>query len=145
MVRSVIAALATLFLFAACGGASSSTPPSEPPAAVDPSGEWRLVQGAVDGQALMLLPDVPITLVVEGSGVSGRSACNQYFGEFTIVDGRVTLGGLGGTEMACEEPIMTLEAAYMSGLAKVDTARMDGETLVLTGPAVELRFERTAS
>ena len=35
-----------------------------------------------------------------------RSACNQYFGEFALVDGRVTLGGLGGTEMACAEPIM---------------------------------------
>jgi len=93
---------------------------------------------------LELPDDAPVTLNVEGSQVSGRSGCNQYFGEFTLVDGRVTLGGLGGTEMACEEPIMALEAAYLGGLAKVGAARMDGETLVLTGPAVELRFKRTA-
>lgn len=144
MLRSVTAALAALLLVAACGGASVTTTSSEPPAAVDPSGAWQLVDGTVDGQALLLPPDVPVTLVVEGSGVSGRSACNQYFGEFTIVDGKVTLGGLGGTEMACEEPIMTLEAAYLGGLAKVDSARTDGESLVLTGPGVELRFERAA-
>jgi heat shock protein HslJ len=144
MLKSVIAAVAAVLLVAACGGASVTTTPSEPPAAVDPAGEWQLVAGTVDGRALMLLPDVPVTFVVEGSRVSGRSACNQYFGEFTIVDGKVTLGGLGGTEMACEEPIMTLEAAYLSGLAKVDSARMDGEALVLTGPQVELRFEGPA-
>jgi heat shock protein HslJ len=142
MSRPRIAALAALFVFAACGGASVTTTPSEPPSGVDPNGEWQLIEGSVDGQTLTLPPDVPVTLVVEGSGVSGRSGCNQYFGEFTLVDGRVTLGGLGGTEMACEVPIMALEAAYLGGLAKVDWARMDGETLVLTGPAVELRFER---
>jgi heat shock protein HslJ len=142
MSRPRIAALAALLVFAACGGASVTTTPSEPPSVVDPNGEWQLIEGSVDGQTLTLPPDVPVTLVVEGSGVSGRSGCNQYFGEFTLVDGRVTLGGLGGTEMACEEPIMALEAAYLGGLAKVDSARMDGETLVLTGPAVELRFER---
>jgi heat shock protein HslJ len=143
MLRPVIAALAALFVLAACG-ASVTSPPSAPPAAVDPSGEWQLVAGSVDGQTLTLPPDVPDRLVVDGSAVSGRSACNQYFGQFAVVDGRVTLGGLGGTEMACEEPIMTLEAAYLGALARVESARMDGETLVLTGPAVELRFERTA-
>ena len=44
--------------------------------------------------------------------------------------------------MACEEPIMTLEGAYLAGLAKIDAARMDGDALVLTGPGTELRFER---
>jgi heat shock protein HslJ len=143
MLRPVIAALAALLVLAACGGASATDTPTEPPAALDSSGEWQLIKGTVDGQALMLPPDAPVTLVVEGSGVSGRSGCNQYFGEFTIVDGTVHLGGLGGTEMACEEPLMTLEAAYLSGLAKVNSARMDGDTLVLTGPAVEFRFDRT--
>ena len=144
MLRLVLAALAALVLVAACGAAALTTQPSEP-TAVDPAGQWQLVAGTVDGQTLMLPPDVPVTLVVEGSGVTGRSACNQYFGEFTIAGGSVTLGGLGGTEMACEPPIMALEAAYMAGLAKVQSAHMDGTALVLTGPAVELRFEPVVS
>ena len=37
---------------------------------------------------------------------------------------------------------MTLEAAYLGGLAKVDSARMDADQLVMTGPGTELRFER---
>ena len=143
MLRPVIAALAALFVIAACD-ASLSAAPSDPAAAIDPSGEWQLAEGTVDGQPLVLRDDAPITFIVEGSRVSGRSACNQYFGEFTVVDGTVRLSGLGGTEMACEEPIMSLEAAYMGSLAKVDSSRLDGETLVLSGPGVQLRFERTA-
>jgi heat shock protein HslJ len=142
MLSPVIAAFAALVFVAACGPAPVTTQPSEPPAAIDPAGPWELESGTLADQPLALVAGAPITLVVEGSQVSGRSACNQYFGEFAIVDGKVTLGGLGGTEMACEEPIMTLEAAYLSALAKVDSARMDGSALVLTGPLAELRFER---
>ena len=143
MSRFVAAAFAAIVVFvAACGGASVPSVPSAPPVALEPRGEWLLTAGTVDGQPLALVADAPVTFAVEGSNISGRSACNQYFGQFALVDGRVTLSGLGGTEMACEEPIMTLEGAYLTGLAKVDAARMDGETLVLTGPGTELRFER---
>jgi heat shock protein HslJ len=142
MLRPIIAALAVLWLVAACAGSSVTTVPSEPPAALDPAGAWQLIAGTVDGQPLALVVDAPVTFVVDGSNVSGRSACNQYFGQFALVDGRVTLGGLGGTEMACDDPIMRLEGAYLAGLAKVDAALLDGEALVLTGPGTELRFER---
>jgi heat shock protein HslJ len=142
MWRPVIPALVALFVLAGCGDASVTSPPSDPPVAFDPAGTWQLVQGSVDGEMLELPDDAPVTLNVEGSQVSGRSGCNQYFGEFTLVDGRVTLGGLGATEMACEEPIMTLEAAYLSGLAKAESARPDGNNLLLVGPGVELRYER---
>jgi heat shock protein HslJ len=141
MLRPVIAALAALLLVA-CGGAPASITPSEGPAALDPAGSWQLVNGTVDGQPLPLDADAPVTLIVDGSGVSGESACNRYFGEFAVVDGRVTLRNLGGTEMACAEPVMALEAAYLAGLAKVDGAAIDGDVLVLTGPGVELQFER---
>ncbi len=143
MSRLLAAAFAAIVvLVAACGGASVPSVPSVPPVALEPGGEWLLTAGTVDGQQLTLVADAPVTFVVEGSNVSGRSACNQYFGQFALVDGHVSLSGLGGTEMACEEPIMTLEGAYLAGLAKIDAARMDGDALVLTGPGTELRFER---
>ena len=143
MSRLLAAAFAAIVvLVAACGGASVPSVPSVPPVALEPGGEWLLTAGSVDGQQLTLVADAPVTFVVEGSNVSGRSACNQYFGQFALVDGHVSLSGLGGTEMACEEPIMTLEGAYLAGLAKIDAARMDGDALVLTGPGTELRFER---
>ena len=140
----LVPALAALLVVSACAAAAgpSAPAPSDPPAAFDPNGAWELVEGSADGQPLPLVEDARVTLIVEGSSVGGQSACNQYFGAFTVVDGRVTLGGLGGTEMACAEPVMALEAAYHAALVKVQAASMDGDALVLSGPDVELRFER---
>ena len=87
MLRPVIAALAALVFVAGCGGTPSSTTPTDPPAAFDPAGSWRLVNGTVDAQPLPLDADAPITLIVDGSGVSGQSGCNRYFGEFGVVEG----------------------------------------------------------
>jgi heat shock protein HslJ len=142
MLRPVMAAFAALLLVVACAAQSISTTPSDPSAVIDPSGGWVLVEGTADGQPLVLRDAAPVTFNVEGSQVSGRSGCNQYFGEFGLAGGRVTLGQLGGTEMACEEPLMALEAAYLAGLATVDSARMDAGQLVLTGPGTELHFQR---
>jgi heat shock protein HslJ len=142
MLIPVIAALAALFLAGACSSSSTTPVPSVPTPAVGPTGQWQLVQGTVDGQALALDDDARVTLLVDGSSVSGESACNRYFGEFAVVDGRLTLGGLGATEMACAEPVMAIEAAYLAGLARVDSARMEGDVLVLGGPDAEFRFER---
>jgi heat shock protein HslJ len=144
MLRTISAAFIAFLFVAACGGTAASAPssPSTAPAAVDPDGQWQLVSGTVDGQQLALNDDARVTLVVEGSSVSGDSACNRYFGEFTMIDGRVTLGGLGATEMACADPVMAIEAAYLAGLSKVDSALLDGAVLVLGGPDTKLRFER---
>jgi heat shock protein HslJ len=142
MLRPVIAALSALLVIAACSGAGVTSAPSSQAAALDPAGGWILVRGTANGQPLVLRDDAPVTFNVEGSQVSGRSGCNSYGGEFTLVDGQVTLGGLGGTEMACEETIMALESAYLSGLATLDSARMDGDQLVLSGTGTELHFER---
>jgi heat shock protein HslJ len=89
-----------------------------------------------------MVPGADITFEVEGSTVGGRSACNQYFGEFVLENGVVRLGGLGGTEMGCDEPTMASELAYMGALAQITAARMEGDELVLLGDGVELRFER---
>lgn len=141
MLRPLTAALAAL-LVVSCGGTSGTTVPSGPPAALEPDGPWQLVEGTVGGQPLGLIEDARVTLNVDGSNVSGQAACNQYFGELAIESGRVSTAGFGQTEMACAEPVMALEAAYLSALAKIESAHMDGPVMVLTAPGVELRFER---
>lgn len=141
MLRPLTAALAAL-LVVACGGTSATTLPSGPPAALEPDGPWQLVEGTVGGQPLGLIEDARVTLNVDGSNVSGQAACNQYFGELAIESGRVSTAGFGQTEMACAEPVMALEAAYLSALARIESAHMDGPVMVLTAPGVELRFER---
>ncbi len=101
---------------------------------------WRLD----DPSIASLAEDVPDTAVVSlefaDGQVSGRSACNSYFGGYTADDdGSLSFDALGGTEMACEEPLMTLEAAYLSALGAV-TSFSVGDTLELAGPTGTLTF-----
>ncbi len=46
------------------------------------------------------------------------------------------------TEMACSEPMMTVEAAYHAALNEVRAVARDGEVLTLSGDRTELVFER---
>jgi heat shock protein HslJ len=155
--------LATLFLgltllLAACGGAASSGSPAPGSTAdpnpssspgggsgtIDGTGDWRLVSGTNAGAPIPLVPGSDITMTVDGSQISGRSACNQYGGEIIVANGQVQFGPLFMTEMACEEPVMASEAAYHAALAGVRAATRDGDTLTLSGEGVELIYERLA-
>ena len=145
MLRSFLLGSLVL-LVVACGDAGQTTGLGATAAAgpVDASGDWILTAGTAIGQPIPIVEGSRITLTIEGTSVGGQSACNQYFGELTVVDGIVRVGGLGGTEMACAEPVMASESAYLTALGAVSGARMDGATLVLLGPGVELRYEPLA-
>lgn len=108
--------------------------------AVELDGEWILQRGTVDGEALQLAEGPQVSLRIDGSEIGGTAACNQYGGEMERDGDRVTFGALSMTEMACDEPLMALEAAYLDALSRVDTARRDADQLRLTGPATELAF-----
>jgi len=134
--------VAVLLLSAACGNGAGSPSPTASPEPVDATGAWQLTDGTSAGQPLPMVDDARITLIVEGSSVGGQSACNQYMGELTVIDGAVRVGGLGGTDMGCDPAVMESEMVYLQALGSVTGARMDGDVLVLLGPGVELRYER---
>ena len=74
--------------------------------------------------------------------MSGRAACNSYGGDVVVENGDVKFGPLAMTEMACDEAIMASEAAYAAALPEVRAATLAGDQLTLTGPGVELVYER---
>ncbi len=141
LVVSLLLGLA--LLAAACSGPATS-PSTAPAGPVDATGSWRLVSGSDGNAALVLVPGADVTLTVAGSQVSGRAACNQYGGEIIVADGQIQFGPMFMTEMACEEPVMSLEAAYLAALARVRAATRDGDRLALVGDGVELVYERLA-
>ncbi|HET9755954.1 MAG TPA: META domain-containing protein [Candidatus Limnocylindrales bacterium] len=116
----------------------------EPPAAgpVDVTGAWQMSSGSIDGVALAVGDDSPITLSVTGTQISGRSACNNYGGEIAFQEGRPRFILTSSTQMACAEPVMAVEAAFTAVLPRVVGAARDGDRLTLTGPGVELLFDR---
>lgn len=66
-------------------------------------------------------------------GVRGSAGCNTYSGAWTEAAGRVTIGPLRTTRMACSDPpdAMEREAAVLRALESAATARREGERLEL--------------
>jgi heat shock protein HslJ len=64
---------------------------------------------------------IEITFRLDADRVSGRAACNRYFSAASAgpSPGDLTLGLVGSTKMACEEPRMAAEDRYFAQLAGV--------------------------
>jgi heat shock protein HslJ len=123
---------------------SAGTPAPSGAGPVDVTGDWQLASGTVDGDPFPIVLDAPITLTVDGTQIGGRSACNHYGGEIVVEGGRPKFSLMSMTEMACAEPVMAAEAAFVAVLPRVVGAARDGDRLTLTGPGVELVFDRLA-
>lgn len=131
--RATLALSAVALLAAACGSGGSGT--------VDIVGTWNLTAGTTADGDLALIETAPIVLGVSDEGkVSGNAACNRYMGDVDVDGSAVTFGALATTRMACEEPVMALETAYLAALAAVDAGARERDELTLTGPDVELVY-----
>ena len=76
--------------------------------------------------------------------VSGHSGCNHFSGTYTLrpeETGKLQLGALAGTRMACPEP--NLETPFLQALSRVQGYRITGPHLELldAAGAVLARFE----
>ena len=68
---------------------------------------------------------------VEGT-VTGSTGCNSYFGGYDLNGDEITISGpVGQTEMACEEPLMAQEMAYLALLQTMQSYQIDGNQLTL--------------
>ncbi len=90
--------------------------------------DWYL---NAQGEQTAVLPGTEITLAFMDGRVAGNSGCNQYGGGAEINGNQIKLGGMMSTMMACEEPIMQQEQAYLAALGNVASFEISGETLTL--------------
>ena len=89
------------------------------------------------------LPDgATATLNVDAEQASGVGPCNSYTGAFVLDGDSVEIGPLAGTLVACEQPLMDANDAYLAALEAADSIEMPDDRLVLTGPDdVRLAFD----
>ena len=99
-----------------------------------PDGDWELVEG------ITVVADYPITLSIVGSEVSGRAACNSYFGVAAFEGTTATFGELGATAMGCEPDVQASETAFLTALGMVDTFAVTVDGLTLSSAAGDLVF-----
>ena len=105
-----------------------------------PGSAWLAVQAG----AMALQAADEVTLDFAEGRIAGRSGCNRYSGAAELValtpaSGRIVLGPLIGTRMACMGRGDRVERAVLAALGAVDGWRIEGDgTLVLTGGAEDL-------
>jgi putative lipoprotein len=113
-------------------------------AAADPTTEaWVLEAGTLDGAEISIIDGYPITLIFDQpEGMAGgKSACNQWFGGYTLSGNELTFTDIGQTMMACvDEGVMDSETAFVTALDLVETFTMEGNELNLAGVGVDLLF-----
>ena len=97
------------------------------PALAGPFGEWQVSE--VAGQPR----DAGTTIAFSPDGtLAGDAGCNRFFGSFAL-EGGLRIAPLGLTRMACPEPAMQDEAAFVAALGRVSGYAMgvDGGAEVL--------------
>jgi heat shock protein HslJ len=103
---------------------------------------WVLNRASIDALVEHAPGNARADLTLEKGRAGGRAACNSYSGGYTVVGDALSFEAFAVTEMACEEPLMALETAYLTALAKVTGYSVDAGVLVLTGGPGDLTFDR---
>ena len=122
------------------------TPPIvTPPVAPSPPLEetyWKLTY--LDGQT-SLVPNPRVepkmTLHKAGLKMTGSSGCNSLFATYTRTGNALKFTNIGGTMMACPEPLMKQEKTFTDALKASTTYRITGQVLdLLAGTKILARF-----
>jgi len=131
----VPASVLLALLLAGCARLGIGTGPAD----VDVIGAWVLDHGSAPAGPIEVPDGWRVTLVFDADGVHGQ-ACNYYGGQYDLSGSSIVFSEMAMTEMACEEPMMTVESAYHRALGAVDTVDRVADTLTLSGPDAELVF-----
>ena len=111
---AAVLAAASLAHLAGCRSGESGPPssPSDPAALVGRT--WTL--STMDGKPLVANTTITAEFTADGR-VAGRSGCNSYGGSAKAASGRLTVGDLASTLMACQgDGVMEQESRYLAAI-----------------------------
>lgn len=138
---------------AALAACAAPAPPPEvelPPTTVDAprslqaiaDGRWELVASTFFAGGRLPGARRP-TLVFKGGRLAAFSGCNHATGNAIEADGRMTVGRLATTRIACPEPLASFEQRFFRLIESEPLLRMEGELLVLVAGDDNARFQRS--
>lgn len=73
----------------------------------------------------------------EPGQVAGRSGCNRYGGSIAVSAGRLVIGPLAMTRMACPPPQSEFEALFVATIDKAQRLERDNSALLLFADGAE--------
>jgi heat shock protein HslJ len=127
----------TVFGLVACGAGGGG-------AALEDT-TWLLQSYGEAGNLQAVLEDTEVTaeFTSKEKTVKGSAGCNSYSGGYELDKNKLTLPGpIISTMMACDEPIMDQETAYLSALQSAESFEIDGEQLRINCGQKVLIFKR---
>ena len=122
-----------------------STEPGTDPTAAPPGAggdlagtRWVATDLIVAGAPADIVANAEPTLDFSENGVDlgGTTGCNSYFASYSVDGVFLVFGGVGMTEMACEEPLMEQEADVLAVFAGQTPYAVGDGTLTVGDPAV---------
>ena len=102
-------------------------------------GDWIIE--SINGNAVSVQPKPTLSLDDKG-GLAGGGICNRFFGSYELSGEGLTIGGVGSTQMACEQALMDEEALLLKSFGMVNrfSIATNGElTLIGEGTAIVAR------
>jgi len=124
LMKYFITIIVIAFLITACNGSKKVM---DGTGNVQLSGTYRI--SSISNKAVS--ENAPTLNFIElEKSVRGNTGCNDFFGNYTIDHSTLSFNDIGSTEMACEQPIMDIENAFLQALQK--TGSYDIENSVLT-------------
>jgi heat shock protein HslJ len=126
-----LAAVAAVVV-ACTGGGAATAAPSESAAgsasaaasagALELDGtSWLLTDYVSPDGAVFTVPAaVTPLLAFEGGNLTGNAGCNTFSSTYTVTGDVIEIGPIMSTKMACEEPMASVEGAYLAALESID-------------------------
>lgn len=113
---------------------------SQTPVTTESTAELTLVGTLWQLQSIQGMPalvDAEVTAVFgEDGSLSGGGGCNRYNTSYTVDGANLTINdAIASTMMACADPVMQQETAYLAALPTAVTWQIDGSSLTLTDAA----------
>jgi heat shock protein HslJ len=103
---------------------------------------WVLKSYGTPGSLTPVLPDKEVWLEFKRADktVSGNAGVNLISGRYNLDENKLTMDSFMMTLMAGPEPLMSQETAYVKILGSVQSFKIEGQTLTLTGTEGTLVF-----
>lgn len=112
-------------LLSACGDDESSGPEALEGVS------WVLTQFVAEGGSTEIV-SVGVNAEFDGSTISGVSGCNQYNATYEANGNEISFGPISGTQMACPQVEMDVEARYLQLLESVATFEVEGRAMSMS-------------
>jgi heat shock protein HslJ len=102
---------------------------------------WLLTSQVVDGEMQPVPDGITVSLYMQDGKAGGSSGCNNYFTTYLLDGFDLSFGEVGSTMMACPEPAMGVESAFLANLAAVTAYQSGGIQMALLGANGDLLLE----